>query len=59
MTVQTEMVTFPCEDHATPGYLAQPKEAGSGYPAVVVIQEWWGLVPHIKEVARAIAVSAS
>ena len=31
------------------GYLALP-ESGSG-PAVIVIQEWWGLVPHIKSVA--------
>lgn len=31
------------------GYLATPP-GGSG-PGVVVIQEWWGLVPHIKEVA--------
>jgi carboxymethylenebutenolidase len=31
------------------GYLAIP-ESGSG-PAVVVIQEWWGLVPHIKDLA--------
>jgi carboxymethylenebutenolidase len=32
----------------TSGYLAQP---GAGKPGVVVIQEWWGLVPHIKDVA--------
>jgi len=30
------------------GYLALP-ESGSG-PAVIVIQEWWGLVGHIKDV---------
>src|SRR5687768_1374927 len=30
------------------GYLAVP-ESGSG-PAVVVVQEWWGLVGHIKDV---------
>ena len=35
------------------GYLALPVQ-GSG-PAVVVIQEWWGLVPHIKEVAERFA----
>jgi carboxymethylenebutenolidase len=34
---------------ATPvGYLAQPAKAG---PGVVVIQGWWGLVPHIERVA--------
>lgn len=30
------------------GYLATPK-SGSG-PAIVVIQEWWGLVRHIEDV---------
>ncbi|HQN42281.1 MAG TPA: dienelactone hydrolase family protein, partial [Pseudomonadales bacterium] len=31
------------------GYLSIPA-AGKG-PAVIVIQEWWGLVDHIKQVA--------
>jgi carboxymethylenebutenolidase len=30
------------------GYLAVP--AGGSGPGVIVIQEWWGLVPHIAEV---------
>lgn len=29
------------------GYLAEPPFPG---PAVMVIQEWWGLVPHIREI---------
>ncbi|MBD2259590.1 dienelactone hydrolase family protein [Pseudanabaena sp. FACHB-2040] len=36
-------------DVAGLGYLALP-EAGSG-AGVIVLQEWWGLVPHIKSVA--------
>lgn len=35
------------------GYLAVP-EGGSG-PGVLVIQEWWGLVPHIKSVVERLA----
>lgn len=34
---------------AMPALYAQPS-SGRG-PGVVVIQEWWGLVPHIKDVA--------
>lgn len=34
--------------HGASGYLA-PAATGRG-PGVVVIQEWWGLVPHIREV---------
>ncbi len=48
--VKTEMIEFPINDHAAPGYLAQPAD-GQAHPGVVVIQEWWGLVPHIKDVA--------
>jgi carboxymethylenebutenolidase len=43
-----KMVEFPTNGHTTQGYLATPA-AGKG-PGVLVIQEWWGLVPHIKNV---------
>ena len=43
-----EMVQFPFAGGTTGGYLSEP-EKGSG-PGVVVIQEWWGLVDHIKDV---------
>lgn len=52
--VMAEMIQFPSGDHHTPGFLALPK-GGGPFPAVVVIQEWWGLVPHIKEVAERFA----
>jgi carboxymethylenebutenolidase len=42
-----EMLTFPSNGHTCDGYLAGD---GTG-PGVIVIQEWWGLVPHIKDVA--------
>jgi carboxymethylenebutenolidase len=44
-----ELVSYPSNGGTSEGYLALPAN-GSG-PAVIVIQEWWGLVPHIKEVA--------
>lgn len=43
-----EMIEFPSNGSTGEGYLATPA-SGSG-PGVVVIQEWWGLVPHIKDV---------
>ena len=43
-----EMVEFPSNGSTARGYLAHP-EVGAG-PGLVVIQEWWGLVPHIKDV---------
>ncbi len=42
-----EMIEFPSNGSTGHGYLASP--AGGG-PGVVVIQEWWGLVDHIKDV---------
>ena len=43
-----EMVQFRSNGGTTGGYLSIP-ESGSG-PGVIVIQEWWGLVDHIKDV---------
>lgn len=42
------MVQFPSNGGTTSGYLATPA-SGTG-PGVLVIQEWWGLVSHIKNV---------
>ncbi|MDP2292676.1 MAG: dienelactone hydrolase family protein [Actinomycetota bacterium] len=46
-----EMVTFKSNGHTCDGYLA-----GSG-PGVLVIQEWWGLVPHITDVVDRFAAA--
>jgi carboxymethylenebutenolidase len=44
-----ENVSFASNGGTCEGYLATP-ESGSG-PGVIVIQEWWGLVGHIRDVA--------
>jgi carboxymethylenebutenolidase len=41
-------VSFASNGATASGYLAKPAQAG---PGVVVIQEWWRLVPHIERVA--------
>lgn len=48
-------VEFSSDGHQCRGYLATPGD-GSG-PAIVVIQEWWGLVPHIEDVCDRLAAS--
>jgi carboxymethylenebutenolidase len=50
-----DMVSFPSNGSSAEGYLAVP-ESGSG-PGVVVIQEWWGIVPHIKDVCDRFAAA--
>jgi carboxymethylenebutenolidase len=47
--IMGERVEFPSNGHTCSGYFA-----GEG-PAVVVIQEWWGLVPHIEELVERFA----
>jgi carboxymethylenebutenolidase len=48
-----QMIQFPANGHTSSGYLAIP-ESESG-PGVLVIQEWWGLVDHIKDVCDRLA----
>ena len=43
-----KMVDFQSNGGTTQGYLATP--AGGKGPGLLVIQEWWGLVGHIKKV---------
>ena len=50
-----ETVEFPSNGHTCTGYLATPA-SGRG-PGVVVIQEWWGLVPHIHDVCDRFAAA--
>jgi carboxymethylenebutenolidase len=50
-----QRVEFPSNGHTCHGYFAPP-ESGKG-PAVVVIQEWWGLVPHIEDLVERFAAA--
>lgn len=51
-----EEVTYPGADSVTMrGYLARPAEGGP-FPAVIVVHENRGLVPHIKDVTRRMAL---
>jgi carboxymethylenebutenolidase len=47
-----QRVTFNGNGGTTDGYLAEPAKPG---PGVIVIQEWWGLVPHIEDIANRFA----
>src|SRR5206468_6628247 len=43
-----QRISYKANGHTTPAYLAVPGQPG---PGIVVIQEWWGLVPHIEHIA--------
>ena len=55
LLVMGEMIEFPSNGKPGTGYLAVP-QTGSG-PGVVVMQEWWGIVPHIKDVCDRFAAA--
>jgi len=44
-----QIITYRSNGGTSEGYLARP-DGGSG-PGVIVIQEWWGLVPHVESLA--------
>ncbi len=48
--IEAERITFANEKSDVTGYLARP-QAEARFPGVIVIQEWWGLVHHIENVA--------
>src|SRR5205814_7596936 len=48
LSMAGSMVEFPSNGGKTSGYLATPA-SGKG-AGIIVIQEWWGLVGHIKKV---------
>jgi len=50
-----ESVQFDSTAGTASGYLARPGEPADVHAGVVVIQEWWGLVPHIEDVAERVA----
>lgn len=52
--IKTQMIHYTSNEHTTPGYLAKPDHQAE-HPGLVVIQEWWGLVPHIRDVTERFA----
>lgn len=47
-TAHTVHFTVSPDSAPASGYLKRP---AAGRPGVIVLQEWWGLVPHIKDIA--------
>jgi carboxymethylenebutenolidase len=50
-----KLIEFPANGHTTTGWLSLPP-SGRG-PGLLVIQEWWGLVDHIKDVTDRFAAA--
>jgi len=52
--VRGENIEFKSSDDTIKGYLAQPSQSGR-YPGIIVIHEAFGLVEHIRDIARRFA----
>lgn len=52
--LNSSMVEYPVEGTLLSAFLCRPKRAGR-YPGLILIQEWWGLNDHIKEIAQRLA----
>lgn len=50
-----QIIEFPSNGTMGSGYLAEPVNKNA--PGIVVIQEWWGLVDHIKDVCDRFAAN--
>lgn len=49
--MKTETLQFDTAGGATTAYVAMPDETNENTRGVVLIQEWWGLNDHIKDIA--------
>ena len=49
--MRTETLSFNTANGATSAYVAMPDNTNKNTKAVILIQEWWGLNDHIKDIA--------
>jgi carboxymethylenebutenolidase len=54
--VKTQTVTYQSGNETVSGYLAVPSTPGK-HPALILIHEWWGLVPWAKDQAKKFAAA--
>lgn len=50
-SIRESLVQYPSDKVTMRAYVAAP-QTKEQRPAIIVIQEWWGLTDHIKDVAR-------
>jgi carboxymethylenebutenolidase len=51
-------VSYPGKGGKLRAYVCEPATGSGPYPVVIVVQEWWGLDDHIKDIARRFAGEA-
>src|SRR5579862_8820948 len=51
MALQGNMIMIDSPDGKFPAYVNKPSDHSNKTPGVIIIHEWWGLVPHVKGIA--------
>jgi len=54
--LQTEIIKLEANGEEAVGFLARPDDKAT-YPGLVLIQEWWGIDPHIRSLAQRLAIA--
>jgi carboxymethylenebutenolidase len=52
--ISSGFVSFAGNDMTLDGYLTHPSD-GQAHPGVILIQEWWGIEPHVKDLTERLA----
>lgn len=52
--VSAGFISYGSNGGSVDGYLALPRD-GQAHPGVLLIQEWWGIEPHIKDLTERVA----
>src|SRR5947209_17513081 len=52
--VRTSKVSLPVNSNGAYVYVAQPDD-DARHPGMVLIQEWWGIEPHVRDLAQKLA----
>lgn len=55
MSQNGEWIEFPHNDGTAKGYMVKPQDELINHPALIVIQEWWGLNDHVRSIAERFA----
>jgi carboxymethylenebutenolidase len=55
-TIHTETITYHANGGSASGFLARPDDQDA-HPGVIVIQEWWGINDHIKDICGRFAAA--
>lgn len=52
--ISAGIISYHSDGNTVDGYLARPND-GAAHPGVILVQEWWGIEPHIKDLTERLA----